>query len=217
MKGALIFSATLALLGLGACSDQNVQDNAVAILTGEPNPPKPRYAPRFAPLLAAGPERGLDVSIADTSLRGGFLLESKQGNIETWLGTDGTALIFDRGVLHGTRGLDAGVLASDVSETAALIRRGATGSTQRAHTFLDGTDRAVTLNFDCTITLKGRPVIQLDRGEVQTNLLSETCHGTDQTFQNQYWVLPGSGEVVQSQQWMGDRLGALLTLSITKF
>ena len=203
---------------LATCGNQSFQDRAIGILLDESDVTTPSgQSPRFAPLLAAKRGPALDVQITQVGLRGGFLRESSRGTIESWLGNDGVALIFDRGVLHGTRGLGAGMLASEVSASASAILSGRSGDVERIHTFLSGNDLAVTRAYKCTITNEGSEVIQLDNGATSTRRMVEACYGLDQSFKNTYWVDTRRGRIVQSRQWSGDFVGELAMQTVYNF
>ncbi|MCX7561620.1 YjbF family lipoprotein [Sulfitobacter sp. F26204] len=207
-----------AAFSLAACGNQSFQDRAIGLMLEEPNLAHAAgQFPRFAPLLAAKRGPALDVQIVQSGLRGGFLRESTQGTIESWLGNDGVALIFDRGVLHGTRGLGAGMLASDVSASANAILAGRSGEVDRIHTFLNGNDIAVIRAYKCTIVNEGSETIQLDSGATSTRRMVETCFSLDQSFKNIYWVDTSRGRIVQSRQWSGEFVGQLAIQTVYNF
>lgn len=217
MKMHLGILAGAALL-LTACSNTQLQERVLGIALNESvaNETTGPF-PRFRPLLAAKQGPALDISVERAGVRGGFLRESKRGNIESWLGTDGVALTFDRGVLHGTRGLGAGLLASDVSASASAILAGRSQQVQRVHTFLTGEDIAVTQTYNCAIENQGRETITLDTGATATHRMVERCSGEDATFTNTYWVAKGRGGIVKSRQWSGDFAGMLAIQKVFNF
>lgn len=208
---------TLAALALGACGGGSAQlgERALNVALGEDD--LVFQGSRFAALRAAGQGPARDVRIEGTSVRGGFLREARQGTIETWLGTDGVTLIFDRGVLHGTRGIGAGLLASDVSATASYVLSGRSGQVERIHTFLDGNDLAVSRAFVCDISVAGSETITLDIGAVRTRKMVERCRNLDTEFENEYWVNESRGGIVQSRQWAGGRAGTLNIRNVYNF
>ncbi len=215
MTRKLGFMIALAF-GLAACGDpQGAQDKALGVLTGEAQTLETGWTQRFTALRKAGKGPALKVTITSKDISGGFLRETKQGNIETWLGSDGVGLNFDRGVLHGTRGLSTGMLASDVSASASAILSGKSAQVRRIHTFLDGNDQAVPQVFDCAITNQGTEVIKLDNGKHKTRRMSETCRNGDHVFTNTYWV--GGGRILQSLQWSGEPIGQLSITTVYNF
>lgn len=211
----IIAAATLAL---SACGTQNFQQDVIRVAAGEKRQGKTTgQFPRFTPLFAAKQGPALDVQIPKLEVRGGFLREAKRGNIESWLGTDGVTITFDRGVLHGTRGVGAGLLASDVSRSASAILAGRSGEVDRIHTFLDGDDQAVVRAYSCTISNNGSETIKLDTGPVSTRKMTETCRNLTQEFNNVYWVDTNRGRIVQSVQWGGETVGDIVITTVYKF
>ncbi len=209
--------ATTVALTLAGCSNPALQERTFGILTGEPVQETPTQFPRFQPVLQAGKGPALNVRVTETGVRGGFLREAKRGNIESWLGNDGVSLTFDRGVLHGTRGIGAGLLASDVSQVANAVLAGRSGEVQRIHTYLNGNDQAVSRAYSCTITNQGSETIDLDTGATSTRRMSENCRNLDQAFTNTYWVDPRRGTIVQSRQWGGEDIGELAITKVFNF
>lgn len=204
---SIAFAATL---GLAACGQgQGYTSTALRVALDEPASASSGRFARFVPLQQAGRGPALDVRIISSGVRGGFLRESKRGTIESWLGTDGVSLTFDRGVLHGTRGIGAGLLASDVSATAAAVLAGRSGEVERLHTFLTGNDLAETRAYRCTITTDGSDTIQVDAEAVVARRMTEICYNLDQEFKNVYWVDTQRGQIVKSEQWAGETIGSL--------
>ena len=211
-------SILAAAVVLGACANDGLQQQAIQVFLDEPAPQNTsNQFPRFQPILQAGQGPALSVEVPSSGLRGGFLRESRQGNIESWLGNDGAALTFDRGVLHGTRGIGAGLLASDVAPTANAILNGRSGDVERVHTYLNGNDRAEIRAYACTITNEGSETIQLDNGATPTRRMKEVCRNLDQQFTNTYWVDTRQGRIVRSRQWSGEFAGDLVITTVYNF
>lgn len=205
-------------LGLAACGDTSVQNRALQVFLDEDSPQlSDGVFPRFRPLLQAGQGPAIEVTIPAADARGGFLLESRQGNIESWLGNDGVSLIFDRGVLHGTRGIGAGLLASDVSASADAILSGRSVDVERIHTFLTGNDRTDIQYFGCTITNDGQETIRLDNGATPARRMTESCRNRERGFTNVYWVDTHKGRIVRSRQWSGTYLGDINIQTVYNF
>ena len=211
---SILAAATLAL---AACGTEGLQEKAINLALGEKQPEKAALFPRFVPLLKAGRGPAIQVHIIGTEIRGGFLREITRGNIESWLGNDGVSLTFDRGVLHGTRGMGAGLLASEVSASANAILAGRTGQVERIHTFLDGDDQAVIRTYTCNIPNNGSEAIQLDNGATSTRRMTESCQNRDQEFTNLYWVDTKRGRIVKSRQWSGEDFGEFAITTVYNF
>ncbi len=192
----------LALGTLAACS--NVDDESSLFQTAlSLNGGK--VVPRAQALYDAGAPQ-IVVAIPRTGKAAIMVLEARRDGVETWLSADGATLILDHGMLRGTRGLGAGLLASDVSRSAALIHGRRAGNAKRFHTFLTGTDEAVTRSYECRVEDRGAQAVDLGSRKVPARLMAETCRNVEQAFENLYWVTDG-GRIVQSRQWTGDYLG----------
>ena len=207
----------VAALALAACETEGLQERAINAALGEKQPEKAALFPRFVPLLKAGGGPAILVHIIGTEIRGGFLREITRGNIESWLGNDGVSLTFDRGLLHGTRGMGSGLFASDVSASADAVLAGHTGQVKRIHTSLDGDDQAVIRTYTCNIINNGPETIQLDNGATSTRRMTESCQNRNQEFTNIYWVDTGRGRIVKSRQWSGEDFGAFAIMTVYNF
>jgi hypothetical protein len=199
---------SVAALSLASCGG-DLAERGLNIVLNEPTETSSGQFPRFTPLLQSPQAYALQATLVDSGVQGGFLLESRRGTIESWLGNDGIGLTFDRGLLHGTRGLNAGLLASDVTDTAALVLSGRAGMADRIMTYLDGNDRAQIRAYRCEIKSQGPQALTLDNGPAPTRLMSEDCNSLDESFQNLYWVDTRSNLIVQSRQWTGAEYGQM--------
>ncbi|MFC6689482.1 YjbF family lipoprotein [Jhaorihella thermophila] len=193
----------LALVALAACSNAANEDD---VFVKALNLGGDKVVPRAQALYDAGAPR-IVIGIPKTDRSAIMVLEARRDGLETWLSADGAAVILDRGLLRGTRGLGAGLLASDVSQSAALVLAGREGRATRFHTFLTGTDETVTRTYECRVEDRGARTVELGSRQVSTRLMAESCNSTDQQFVNLYWVDDGDGRIVLSRQWTGDYLG----------
>lgn len=132
------------------------------------------------------------------------LLEvSDHDGTETWIAPDGGQLLFRGGILVGSRGFGGDVLASDVAELALLLQSHTAGYATRLMTVLEGDDQAVTLAMRCRVSPNRIDTVDWGEGPVSTQTMVEDCRGTRTSFENYYWIVPHSGEIVQSSQWAG--------------
>lgn len=209
---------SLALTAMAACSGggAGVQQTALRIFLDEEAAPSGVF-PRFQPLRSAGIGPALDVNVPKFGVRGGFLREVTAGGIETWLGTDGVTLSFDRGVLHGTRGLGSGLLTSDVSQSASAVLAGRSGQVERIHTFLNSNNEAISRAYICQIENQGSETLRFDIGNVRTRKMVERCDNLDQSFTNTYWVDPSRGRILRSNQWTGEFAGEITINTVFNF
>lgn len=128
---------------------------------------------------------------------------SEASGVSTWFAGDGSQILLDRGILVGTRGFGADVMASDVSQSASLIHRFGSGYTTRLMTIIDGEDHAVTRAFKCHITPGAIDPVVVGAQSIVARTVTEECRGSIASFENYYWVVPASGEIIQSSQWAG--------------
>nr|WP_317056598.1 YjbF family lipoprotein [Roseovarius sp. W115] len=199
-------SAIFGLLGCGTFQAPETR-RLLAQVTGQPEEIAPRYA-----TLIKSKAPALQIGFPDLGKGGGtLLLERREGAFEYWLSPEGAQVILQGGMLHGLHGFGEGLLASELTEPLALVRALHPGVSDRFQTFLDGGDRAVTRTYRCTIERIGPEDIALADRLVSTVLMVERCRSLDQSFENFYWVVPASGQIVLSRQWAGPFLGALST------
>jgi len=159
-------------------------------------------------LLEAGAP-ALIVAVEDRKATGLFALETRRRGIATWLSSDGLTLSTSSGFVVATRGFGGDLLASDATQSEALILTGRAGVAKRFYTFLNGNDEAVTRSFVCDISSRGARRVDLGKREPVTRLMQERCQSLDQSFQNLYWVDLSRREIAQSRQWVGEFSHAL--------
>ena len=133
--------------------------------------------------------------------------KSDHSGVETMIGADGAQLMFDQGLLVGSRGFGHDLLAAEVSANGALVRSLCSGVATRLMTFLDGNDTATTRAFQCRITPRGPQSVTIGPRRIDTRTVTEDCRGALARFYNHYWVVPETGEIIQSSQWMGPHSG----------
>lgn len=169
------------------------------------NPANAPPDPRVQPLIDAGVPR-LQVAFLETGKSGVLLLENTRDGVKTWLSSDGATLLTRDGMIVGSRGFGGGMMASDVSESISAVYGGYTGDVLRFHTFTTGEDKIETRSYKCVIENRGNKTITVQGRPVSTRLTRETCHNSDQSFLNLYWMSNQTGRMVQSRQWLGDFL-----------
>ncbi|WP_223638396.1 YjbF family lipoprotein [Rhodobacter sp. TJ_12] len=134
---------------------------------------------------------------------------SAQSGVETMIAADGTQFMLRKGILVGTRGLGNDLMAAEVTPVERLVSARGSGVATRLMTFIDGNDHAVTRAFKCDIYPGGLEDVTVGTTPIQTRLMTEYCRGPFGEFYNYYWVVPGSGEIVQSNQWAGPLTGKI--------
>lgn len=210
MRGRALSLGLALLTTLAACSSDSEQRAPLLETATRLSGTGPNATPRFAARLSAGAPV-LQIGFVETKQSANLLLERRHGEFDYWISVEGAHVILQSGMLHGTRGFGEGLLASDLSAPLALVLARRSGQADRFHTYLDGNDRAVTRTYRCRIDNDGPQQIELATGPVATTLMTERCRSLDQSFVNFYWVSAASGQIVQSRQWAGPRLGSLST------
>ena len=154
----------------------------------------------------------LQVGFPDRGGNGNLRLDRRDGPFEYWISGEGVHIILQQGLLHSVRGLGDGLLASDLSDSIALVLSLQPGVADRFHTFLDGEDFAVRRTFRCVISEDGAETVELPGNvSVYAQRMRESCKSLDQGFENIYWIDPDSGRIVVSRQWAGTYTGAVST------
>lgn len=208
MKNSFVSLRALAhcafIIALSGCSSDASRTSLYRSLSPF-NRAAPALAPDFsavygtdAPALVAAIESNPDVNAV-------FIRQARSevSGVETWISPDGVQIMLDQGFLVGTRGFGADVLASDVADSKALVRSFDTGNVTRLMTLINGENHAVTRAFRCQITPGDPQSVNQGKYDVMTRTVTEACRSKDLTFHNFYWVVPASGEIIQSSQWAG--------------
>lgn len=160
-----------------------------------------------AALQSGAPALLISIETREDALAPFAALTTRDGRT-TWRSADGVGVTTQNGLLQATRGLGADMLASDTSQSAALLSTNQPGIAERFHTFLNGDDQAITRAYICEITSRGPRRIDVGRGPEPARLMAEDCASLTDAFTNLYWIAP-TGAVLQSRQWAGAFTGPL--------
>ena len=201
------------ILALSACGTEsnNAQSFLQILAPGQPSGPSERFAAMTgstAPLLQVGIEEAGTATYA--------LLEVSRDGVDSFITPDDVALILERGMLRGTRGLAQAMLASDISASLQAVLSVQPGEVTRFHTFLDGENNAVTRSYVCQIAVAGPRNIAIGSVSIDTELMTEECRNAEQNFTNVYWVQTAPPRIVQSRQWAGDFNGMLVMRDVDR-
>jgi hypothetical protein len=198
-------------LTLTACSDQ-ASNRALGFLTGSYWQKPEAINPTFLALKEAGAPRKT-ISIQAQNLAANFHLWTvSEDGVETWLTGNGATVSIKDGMIVGTRGFGADVLAADVSKTARLVQARGEGYAVRFMTLLSGNDQAEIHSYQCLISNQGPWDLDLGDGtQKKTVLMQEDCRGYGQDARNLFWLNARTNEIVQSRQWLNPTVGALVT------
>lgn len=200
----------LASFALAACASSDGEptglQTAVSVLQNDQDVVTPRFA-----ALVSTPRPIMQVGLIDVGSSGNMLLEARNGPYEHFLSPNAASMTFNRGVLHQTYGFGETLVGTEVSQTVSLILNGRSGTADRIHTYLDGDDRQSFRSYRCTITNEGPRAVQLPNRNTIAQFMRENCRNAEFAFENIYWVEQGRGEIIQSRQWAGPKLGAVST------
>ena len=198
----------LAALGLvGACANR---DDAYDIARAFLQPNKQEFDARFQSASQRGAPM-LKLALLEFDAASLLVLDSERDGVKTWITPDGGTISMRDGMLVAMKGFGAGLMASDVSQTRAVIRSGQNGTADRFHTFLTGDDTVVTRTYRCVVANQGSQEIMLRTGPLNARLMSEDCRSLDQSYQNLYWINPSNNRIVQTSEWSGEFIGTIAT------
>lgn len=189
-------------------------DPGVARLLEKVNPfsrTEPTAAPAFIAAVQSQSPRYIAAVEKNPSVIALFARQtlSDVSGVGTFIGPDGTQLMFDDGFLVGSRGFGGDVMASDVTQVAAVVKNRSAGVATRLMTLIDGEDRAITRAFKCRITPGRTDPVIIGTDQIMAQTVTEECRGEATSFVNFYWVVPDSGEIIQSSQWAGQVTGKI--------
>lgn len=140
------------------------------------------------------------------------LLLAAGGNrdVEYWGTPSGQSLALKQGILIATRGMNFDLMSMDVGEAPDLIRRRATGNTNKVYRYLDGEDHEVELYAKCTVSPRGPDTVTLTNGSrVAATKMRETCIAGRLTFNNFFWVA-SDGRIARSEQFSSPETGQIV-------
>lgn len=192
---------------LAACTNPGAEPTGIAtslsLLAGGD-----AISPRFT-AIANSLRPVLQVGLLEAGTAGNMLLEGQNGTFEHYLSPNGGSITLNNGMLHSMFGFADGLMAADTSEPLSAILRNQAGTTDRIHTYLQGDDRAVSRTYRCVMSNRGTQSLTLSNATVAPRLMSEDCRNAEDALENLYWVDQAKGQIVQSRQWAGPRLGAI--------
>lgn len=141
------------------------------------------------------PSRGADATLS---------LVAVNKDVETWLATDNISLSFRRGVLVATRGLGFDLMAADAQNSLNAIAGMGPEIYRRQMRYLTSDNHSAYLTAGCSMSFAGSEVVS---GQ-SLQRLEERCQAHSNLFTNIFW-LNGSGQIVQSRQWVSPQIGYL--------
>jgi hypothetical protein len=139
-----------------------------------------------------------------------LVLAATNRDTQTWFTADQVSLSMSGGgMLVSTRGLGPDLQAANVSQSAALIAAGRSGSAQRRHVYIDGVLSRYDRVFSCDVQQTGTQTLVLNARSYRTLTFDENCRGDGIQFTNRYWRDAAGPTIRQSTQWIGPELGVV--------
>lgn len=146
------------------------------------------------------------VGIIDRGAAAFVSLTSENAGRTTWFSPDGLSVVFQNGMLIGTRGLGDDLMGLEASRSRNLLRSG--GNSTRTYYWMTGLGQVEPHQFSCEISLGAAERIEIIERFYQTTRVDETCTGEDFSFRNIYW-LDATGTIWQSSQLVSPGVGFL--------
>lgn len=207
-----------ALLLLGACGSEGEQPitRAIGALVAQIGQERADPLTQLTPAIVAGvadPFILVSLPARQTAATMAVFAQSEtaDGPRIDWRAGDGSSLVLQADIVIATRGLGADLFLAETGDLLAGLRAGS-GQHLRRHSRLDGENRLVVTEFACNIRTGDTAEVDLIARKVVATILIEDCQprsAEGQGFTNTYWRAEQTGEMVQSEQWIGPDLGTL--------
>lgn len=209
MKLATLVSALT--LALAACGNTPDQGSVLKAITGgtlkKSNNaavmPSAEDLSRNISLALSNTDKRLAIAVVENHNSFTFLTEvATNGAFSTWGSPDRRTLTEQRGIITSSRGLGADLMSADVGPSVSLILSRTSGSSNRAHIYLDGENQEQLFQFNCSLQAQGTEGLKIGEISSTVTVIAEICTGAGVSFENMYKVTP-AGRIVQSRQWLG--------------
>lgn len=141
----------------------------------------------------------LNVEIPARGAVATLVLVARNQGVDTWQTGDNVSVSLRSGVFVATRGLGFDVMGSDVQQTLSALAGRQSGQYTVTRRYLSADNHSEFVTATCTMNRSGS-----DRQYF------EQCNIPGGVFRNEY-LLDGSGQIVQSKQWVGPEVQYLKT------
>lgn len=202
----VLASVVVALVGCTSDTERSALADARDYFTPNEYVPPPRFTALFNE-----PRPILDIEFIDLGVAGKLILEQQDGDFARYLSADLGGIVLQNGMLHSIYGFGEPLVGAELSQPLALVLAGRPGQADRFHTYVDGEDQTVRRTYRCEVAVQGVQDIAIKAESKLTLLVSETCQSLTNSFENFYWVDLEDREIIQSRQWVGSSVGAILT------
>ena len=134
----------------------------------------------------------------------------------TWVSSDGISVSFEDGVLLATRGYSQDLMESEHGNIKNLFNL-STKSRNKTYRYLDGQNNYEEQKFSCSITFKKNTTSRILDLDLKTTELKEVCESEDSRHTNLYYLLPDTGIVLKSKQWISQNNGYIICYNYYAF
>jgi len=151
-------------------------------------------------------ETVLRAQIPNYGLAAVLFISQDRAPYSIWRTPDNVTLQFRSGLIIGSKGVGADLVAVDDPHMIAVLEgREGPGPGKRVNSAFDGTNATVKTEFTCQITDLGPENVTVAELSYPTRHLRQTCTSPNENFVNDYWV---QGRTVwKSRQWFNDQIG----------
>ena len=148
----------------------------------------------------------LRVSIISFEATDVFVKTASNSGRTSWATPEGFGLVFEDGLLIGSRGFGDDLMGADIAGASASLRRG--GNHTRILDFLTGLGQIERVSFQCSTAHIRQDRLEIYERSYDTTIIEENCTGENLSFKNTYWR-DSSGVIWQSRQWISPKIGYL--------
>lgn len=151
-------------------------------------------------------ETVLRAQIPNFGLASLLFISQDRAPYSIWRTPDNVTLQFRSGLLIGSKGVGADLVAVDDPRMIAVLEgREGPGPGKRVNRAFDGTNATVATEFTCQIADLGPESVAVVGLSYPTRHLRQTCTSPNENFVNDYWV---QGRTVwKSRQWFNEQVG----------
>lgn len=209
-------AATLALaLTLGACTNQGFNPILVEAVNTVNPWGKPVKAPQAKPVTRAEIDKA-DIAVIEARLGNASTLlfaASNNGGYITYASSLRQTLTLRGSQITASRGLGWDLLSAKSSQPDPLMQampvRQWPASVTRSYEFPRDHPEGRNEVFDCRFAWGGAREIVILQQRHRVIEVTETCTGSNGSFQNQHLADAATGFVWQSRQWLGPKQGMI--------
>lgn len=207
--------AAVALVGCSSASDTEVTDASIlrGLFSGKGKQEAPdaqQIAVQVQTAMAATDAPMMLVAVPNRKAVAVMQQIETNGPYATFGARERVSMTLRGGMVTATRGFGDDLMSSNVNAALDLVSRRKAGPVTRVQRFLDGENQTVELVTNCVVAVGGTSSLEIDGKPRMAQALTETCQAQVTQFQNSYQVDTGTGQILQSRQWIGPLNGHLV-------